>query len=89
MFHIRILSFGSAQTLAGNEDFTHFAPQLRYQRFWGFNTNELDLIWMTNEQSWMVTQHEGSRLYMPSVGGVSFAFGGSVGQGIPGYPSGA
>ena len=80
---------GSAQTLAGNEDFTHFAPQLRYQRFWGFNTNELDLIWMTNEQSWMVSQHEGSRLYMPSVGGVSFAFGGSVGQGIPGYPNGA
>jgi len=79
---------GSAQTGSGEEDFTHFAPQLRYQRWWGFNTNELDLIWLTNEQSWMVTPHEGSRLFMPSVGGVSFQFGGDVGQGIPGYPSG-
>ena len=79
---------GSAQTQAGEEDFTHFAPQLRYQRWWGFNTNELDLMWLTNEQAWKVTPHEGSRLFMPSVGGVSFQFGGDVGQGIPGYPSG-
>jgi hypothetical protein len=79
---------GSAQSLAGNEDFVHFAPQLRYQRFWGFNASELDLTWLTNENSWYTTQHEGSRLFMPSTGGVSFAFGGSVGQGIPGYPSG-
>jgi hypothetical protein len=46
------------------------------------------LMWLTNEQAWKVTPHEGSRLFMPSVGGVSFQFGGDVGQGIPGYPSG-
>ncbi len=80
---------GSAQTGSGSEDFPHFAPQLRYQRWHGFNAGELDLTWMTNEQAWMVNQHEGSRLFMPSVGGVSFAFGGTVGQGIPGYPNGA
>lgn len=80
---------GSAQTGSGSEDFPHFAPQLRYQRWHGFNAGELDLTWMTNEQSWMVNQHEGSRLFMPSVGGVSFQFGGTVGQGIPGYPNGA
>lgn len=56
---------GAAETLAGSEDFTHDAPQLRYQRFWGHNAADLDLAWTTNPLAWYRTPHAGSSLYWP------------------------
>lgn len=80
---------GSAQTLAGNEDFPHLASQIRYQRFWGFDAGEVDLSWKTNELAWFNTPHAGSRLFYPSQGGVQFTFESSAtGEGIQGFPSG-
>ena len=80
---------GSAQTLAGNEDFPHIASQIRYQRFWGFDAGELDLSWKTNELSWFTTPHAGSKLYYPSEGGVQFTFeSNATGEGMQGFPSG-
>ena len=80
---------GSAQTLAGNEDFPHIASQIRYQRFWGFDSGELDLSWKTNELSWFTTPHAGSKLFYPSNGGVQFSFESSAtGEGTQGFPSG-
>lgn len=81
---------GSAQTLAGNEDFPHLAAQVRYQRFWGYDASEIDLRWLTNELSWFRTPHAGSALFMPGLGGADFRPGGgeTSGEGIPGFPSG-
>jgi len=80
---------GSAQTLAGNEDFPHLASQIRYQRFWGFDAGEVDLSWKTNELSWFTTPHAGSKLFHPSDGGVAFNFQSTAtGEGIQGFPSG-
>ena len=80
---------GSAQTLAGNEDFPHIASQIRYQRFWGFDAGEVDLSWKTNELSWFTTPHAGSRLFYPSQGGVNFSFESTAtGEGMQGFPSG-
>ena len=56
---------GQADTISGNEPFTHLAPQLRYQRFHGFDASYLDLIWNTNEKSWISTPHSQSRYYWP------------------------
>ena len=56
---------GQADTISGNEPFTHDAPQLRYQRFHGFDASYLDLIWNTNEKSWISTPHSQSRYYWP------------------------
>ena len=79
---------GSAQSLNGHEDFTHTNPQLRYQRYWGFDAGELDLRWATNEQSWMNTPHGGSRVYFPYAGGSFTTVGeGEIeGDGIAGWP---
>jgi len=81
---------GSAATLAGTEDFVHFAPQLRYQRFWGYDASELDLKWATNEMSWFRTPHAQSRVLWPSEGGATMlpAGGGGAAEGIPAWPSG-
>ena len=79
---------GSAQSLNGQEDFTHTNPQLRYQRYWGFDAGELDLQWATNEMSWMNTVHGGSRVYFPYAGGSFTTVGeGEIeGDGIAGWP---
>jgi hypothetical protein len=79
---------GSGQSLTGHEDFTHTNPQLRYQRFWGFDAGELDLKWQTNEMSWMNTPHGGSQLYYPYAGGsfVTVGEGEILGDGIAGWP---
>lgn len=79
---------GSAQSMNGHEDFTHTNPQLRYQRFWGFDAGELDLKWATNELSWMNTFHRGSDLYYPYLGGsfTTVGEGDTDGVGIAGWP---
>lgn len=79
---------GSAQSMNGHEDFTHTNPQLRYQRFWGFDAGELDLKWATNELSWMNTFHRGSDLYYPYLGGsfTTVGEGATDGEGIAGWP---
>jgi hypothetical protein len=79
---------GSAQSLSGQEDFTHTNPQLRYQRFWGFSAGELDLQWMTNESSWQTSPHGASRLYFPYAGGsfTTVGEGETSGAGIAGWP---
>ena len=79
---------GSGQSLTGHEDFTHTNPQLRYQRFWGFDAGELDLKWQTNEMSWMNTPHGGSQLYYPYSGGsfVTVGEGEILGDGVAGWP---
>ena len=81
---------GSAQTMAGEEDFPHHSPQIRYQRFWGFDASELDLRWHTNELAWYRTNKEGSDVYYPSAGGVQMQIGTGQesGQGIAGFPNG-
>jgi hypothetical protein len=81
---------GSAQTLAGNEDFPHLAGQIRYQRFWGYDASEIDLTWKTNELSWYRTPHAGSALFMPSYGGALYRPGrqDGDGEGVPGFPNG-
>lgn len=56
---------GQADTISGNEDFTHTAPQLRAQRFHGFDASYLDLSWLTNERSWQVTPHKQARAMYP------------------------
>lgn len=79
---------GSAQSMNGHEDFTHTNPQLRSQRFWGFDASELDLKWATNELSWMNTMHGGARLYYPYLGGSYTTVGESdtQGDGVAGWP---
>ena len=79
---------GAAQSLNGHEDFTHTNPQLRYQRYWGFDAGELDLRWETNEMSWMNTPHGGSRVYFPYAGGsfTTVGEGDIEGDGIPSWP---
>ena len=57
---------GASAGISGAEDFPHFAPQLRYQRFWGFDSGALDLKWNTNELSWRTTP-----LPPPAAGGRS------------------
>lgn len=82
---------GSAQTIAGQEDFPHLYPQIRYQRFWGYDASEIDLTWKTNELSWYRTPHYASSLYLPNLGGVAMSPAGdlgSVGMGIQGFPNG-
>ena len=81
---------GAAQTIAGQEDFTHMAQQLRYQRFWGYDASEIDLTWRTNELSWYATPHHGSRLYYPALGGVNMTptSGLNVGLGLQGFENG-
>ena len=78
---------GSAQTLGGHEDFPHYGAQLRYQRFWGHNSADLDMAWLTNELSWVQSMHEQSRLIHPF--GMSAMYGffdePTEGIGIPGY----
>lgn len=82
---------GSAQTMSGEEDFPHHSPQLRYQRFWGFDSSELDLRWHTNELSWYRTNTVGSDVYFPSAGGVQMQLGTGQeeGEGIASFPNGA
>lgn len=79
---------GSAQSLNGQEDFTHTNPQMRYQRFWGFSAGELDLQWMTNESSWQTSPHGASHLYFPYSGGsfTTVGEGETSGAGIAGWP---
>jgi len=79
---------GSAQSLNGQEDFTHTNPQMRYQRFWGFSAGELDLQWMTNESSWQTSPHGASHLYFPYSGGsfTTVGEGETSGTGIAGWP---
>ena len=79
---------GSAQSMNGHEDFTHTNPQLRNQRFWGFDASELDLKWATNELSWMNTMHGGARLYYPYLGGsfTTVGEGDTTGLGVAGWP---
>lgn len=79
---------GSAQSMNGHEDFTHTNPQLRSQRFWGFDASELDLKWATNELSWMNTMHGGARLYYPYLGGsfTTVGEGDTTGSGVAGWP---
>lgn len=78
---------GSAQTMSGHEDFTHNYPQLRYQRYWGFDAGELDLKWNTNELSWYHTGHGGSRLYYPYSAGsfMTVGEGYTGGEGVAGW----
>lgn len=82
---------GSAQTMAGEEDFPHHSPQLRFQRFWGYDASEIDLRWFTNELAWYSTNTKGGEVYYPSKGGVQMELGQSIeggGEGLAGYPSG-
>jgi len=78
----------SAQTGSGHEDFTHTAPQLRYQRHHGHNAGEIDLRWTTNELSWYSTHHFGNKLYYPFTGGGTMSIGENTntGEGIAGWP---
>ena len=73
--------------MGGQEDFPHYGAQLRYQRFWGHNASDLDMAWLTNELSWLQSQHEQSRLIHPF--GMSAMYGffdePTEGIGIPGY----
>ena len=83
------IPIGSAQTLAGNEDFPHLSSQIRYQRFWGYDAGEVDLSWKTNELSWFTTPHAGSKLYYPAIGGFDLNLGETAtGEGLQGFPSG-
>jgi len=83
---------GESHGISGSENFPHQNPQLRYQRFCGFNANALDLSWMTNELSWMRTPLPQSRVMMPG-GGVMLSYPGiddtssnpGVSDEIPGY----
>jgi hypothetical protein len=59
---------GASAGISGAEDFPHFAPQLRYQRFWGYDSGALDLKWNTNELSWRGTPLPQGRLMMPGSG---------------------
>lgn len=82
---------GSAQTMAGEEDFPHHSPQLRFQRFWGYDASEIDLRWFTNELAWYRTNTKGSDVFYPSSGGIQMELGNSIeggGEGLAGYPSG-
>ena len=56
---------GQADTISGNEDFLHTAPQLRMQRYHGFSSEYLDLSWITNERSWISTPHSQSAIMWP------------------------
>lgn len=83
---------GSASGIAGSESFPHQAPQLRYQRYNGFNASALDLAWLTNEMSWNRTPLPQSSLYLPG-GGTQYVnpanennAGGTAADEIPGYP---
>lgn len=83
------IPIGSAQTLAGNEDFPHLSSQIRYQRFWGYDAGEVDLSWKTNELSWFTTPHAGSKLYYPAIGGFDLTLGAAEnGEGLQGFPAG-
>jgi hypothetical protein len=82
---------GSAQTMAGEEDFPHHSSQLRFQRFWGYDASEIDLRWFTNEMAWYSTNTKGSEVYYPSKGGIQMELGDSIeggGEGLAGYPNG-
>lgn len=59
------IPLGQNDTISGNEDFTHTAPQLRSQRFHGFDASYLDLSWITNERAWHVTPHKQARAMYP------------------------
>ena len=59
---------GEAQGITGSEQFPHEGPQLRYQRFHGFNAGSLDLTWLTNEQAWRSGPLPQTRLYLPGGG---------------------
>ena len=59
---------GEAQGITGSEQFPHEGPQLRYQRFHGFNAGSLDLTWLTNEQAWRTGPLPQTRLYLPGGG---------------------
>ena len=61
------IPLGQNDTISGNEDFTHTAPQLRAQRFHGFDASYLDLSWITNERAWQVTPHKQTRAMYPHV----------------------
>jgi len=83
---------GSASGISGSENFPHQAPQLRHQRYNGFNASALDLAWLTNEMSWNRTPLPQSTLYMPG-GGTQYIdpatdlnSGGTDADEIPGYP---
>ena len=83
---------GAASGIAGTETFPHQAPQLRYQRYNGFNASSLDLAWLTNEMSWNKTPLPQSSLYLPG-GGTQYVnpadetnAGGTTADEIPGYP---
>ena len=80
----------SAQTMSGQEDFQHSCPQLRYQRYWGYDASELDLRWTTNELAWYRTPHGQSRVFFPDEGGMIMSIGldRPAGAGIVGYPNG-
>ena len=79
----------SAQTMAGHEDFPHYGAQLRYQRFWGFSAADLDMMWLTNELSWLQTMHEQSRVMHPYGMSAMYGFFSETeeGIGIPAYYS--
>lgn len=82
---------GSAQTMAGEEDFPHHSPQLRFQRFWGYDASEIDLRWFTNELAWYRTNTKGAEVFYPSAGGIQMELGTSIdggGEGLAGYPEG-
>ena len=77
--------------MAGEEDFPHHSPQLRFQRFWGYDASEIDLRWFTNELAWYSTNTKGSEVYYPSKGGIQMELGDSIeggGEGLAGYPNG-
>jgi hypothetical protein len=82
---------GSAQTMAGQEDFQHTNPQLRYQRFWGYDASELDLKWATNELAWYRTGHGQATIFFPDGGGITMTVGENRrnGDGIASYPNGS
>jgi len=85
---------GQSDTIAGHEDFLHTAPQLRGQRFHGYDSSYLDLAWITNERSWISTPHEGSRVYWPhghpdgtpAEPGTDGWMSAEHRRGVPGYP---
>lgn len=59
------IPLGQNDTISGNEDFTHTAPQLRAQRFHGFDASYLDLSWITNEKAWQWTPHKQVQAFYP------------------------